>query len=213
MQISNVNNAVNSQRVGFKSAMPVFVQVCTDAKNIAPVVGEELNNTFMLKVVHMLNNSLKRGISSERDHFAERLRNYFRRWVKDFGSRVTAFTCVDGGFNNGEMKPYFYLLTGETSKFLDGLRQSHKNAVKQSQGYKTANLKIAKDNYYNKGKNIVLGAFSKFRPFGKEPKALFTYFKPIRKKNGEITDYVLYNAEFKDVKDINNPSITLEKQV
>ena len=211
MKILPLDNQIYP-KTNFKAAMPVFVHVCTDAKNAAPVIGDELNNKFMLKIDHMLNGSLKRGVDKERDNMAHRLVKFFRNWVKDYSGNVSAFTCVDGGFENGEMKPYFYLLTGNTRSALKDLRKKHKDAVKMSQGYETANLKIAKDDYYTKGKNLVVNAFQLFRPFGKEPQALSVYFKPIRKKNGEISDYILYNAEFKEVNDTKNPVLKLDKQ-
>ncbi len=211
MQISKINSMPVSSNTNFKSAVPVFVQICTDGKNIAPAVGDELNKRFMLKIDHMLNKSLKRGIDTERDGYADRLVKFFGSRVKDYKDRVLAFTCVDGGFESGMLRPYFYLTTGETQNKLLVLRKQHKDAVKLSQGYKTANLQIAKDDYYTKGKRAVVDAFSKFRPFGQEPQALFTYFKPIRKKSGEIKDYMLYNAEFKSVNDVKNPFITLDK--
>lgn len=211
MKISPINNQM-CHKTNFRAAIPVFVHVCTDAKNAAPVIGEELNNKFMLKIDHMLNGSLKRGIDKERDNMADRLVKFFRGWVKDYSGNVSAFTCVDGGFENGELKPYFYLLTGSTRSALKDLRKKHKDAVKMSQGYKTANLKIAKDDYYNEGKNLVVSAFQKFKPFEKEPQALSVYFKPIRKKNGVISDYILYHAEFNGVNDTKNPILKLDKQ-
>lgn len=212
MQVSKINgSSTYHNSTNFKSAVPVFVHVCADGKEIAPAIGEELNKKFMLKIDHMLNKSLKRGVNSERDGYADRLVRFFSSRVRDYRDRVLAFTCVDGGFESGVLKPYFYLTTGETQNKLLALRKQHKDAVKMSQGYKTANLQIAKDDYYQKGKRAVVEAFSKFHPFGGEPQALFAYFKPLRKKNGEIKDYVLYNAEFKGVNDVKNPSITLDK--
>ena len=94
---------------------------------------------------------------------------------------------------------------------MENYRLDHKNAVVLSQRYETANLKIAKDNYYNKGKNLVMDAFSNFHPLGYSPCALTVYFEPVRKKNGVIKDYKLMHADFKPVEDIKNPSVKLNK--
>ena len=213
MKVYGINNVSvnNKQNCNFKSSVPVFVHVCTDNKKAVPVIGEQLNNTFMLKVVHMLDNSLKRGINPERDSMTDRLIRYFRNRVNDYKGRVLAFTCVDGDFSNGQLKPYFYLTTGDTKAKLEVLRKKHKDAVKISQGYETANLQIEKANYYSKGKNAVVSDFKNFHPFGGEPQALHVYFKPERTKNNKIKDYILYNAEFKNVNDIDNPYIVLDK--
>ena len=215
MQIASINNNQfkYNQTPNFKSAMPVFMQIATDLKTIAPVVGEELNTTLRIKTEYLINNSLKRGINPERDALSDRIRKYMKSWVHDFRGKVAAFTCVDGEFKNGELKPYFYFLTGDTIKSLEKLRLNHKNAVKDSQGYRTADLKIAKDDYYNKGKRLVLNAFKNFQPFGLKNQALFITYEPVRNTKGIIKDYKLINAEFKSVNDLKNPAIKLDKLV
>ena len=216
MQVSRISVSPNQQynrqnNTNFKSAFPVIIKVGADVQSAVPVVGETLNETFMRKAEHMLNNSLKRGISKDRDAMTDRFRKYLFNWVNDFKGRVAAFTCVDGGLKDGVLKPYFYFLTGDTIGALENYRLDHKNAVVLSQRYETANLKIAKDNYYNKGKNLVMDAFSNFHPLGYSPCALTVYFEPVRKKNGVIKDYKLMHADFKPVEDIKNPSVKLNK--
>lgn len=215
MQIASINSnqLKYNQTPNFKSAMPVIMQVVTDMKTVAPVVGEELNNTLRIKTEYLINNSLKRGINPERDALSDRIRKYMRNWVQDFRGKVIAFTCVDGDFKNGELKPYFYFLTGNTISSLERLRLEHKNAVKDSQGYLTADLKIAKDNYYNKGKMLVQNAFRNFRPFNLKNQGLFITYEPVRNTKGVIKDYKLINAEFKSVSDSKNPVIKLDKIV
>lgn len=209
MQVSSINNS--QENLGFRSAIPVFVKVGTDSKTFMPAIGEELNDKFMRKTEYLLNNSLRRGVNKERDALADRFRGFFKKWVPDFYGKVMAFTCVDGEAKNGELKPYFYFLTGETSVLLEKLRKAHKEAVIESGGYSTAELKIAKDNYYNQGKNIVQKAFSNYHPYGREPHAMVVSYEPVRKKNGEIKDYKLVNVEFKPVEDAKSPTIKLDK--
>ena len=209
MQVSSINNS--QQNLGFKSAIPVFIKVSTDAKSFAPAVGEELNDSFMRRTEYLLNNSLKRGVNKDRDVLVDRFRAFFKKWVPDFYGKVMAFTCVDGSVENGKLKPYFYFLTGETSASLERLRLAHKDAVVRSEGFNTAELKIAKDNYYNQGKNLVQRAFANYHPAGREPHAMVVSFEPIRKKNGEIKDYKLINVEFKQTDDPKSPSLTLDK--
>ena len=209
MQVSLVNGF--QERLGFKSAVPVFVKVATDSQTFMPVISGELNDKFMRKTEYLLNNSLRRGVNKERDALADRFRGFFKKWVPDFYGKVMAFTCVDGGAEKGELKPYFYFLTGETSVLLEKLRNAHKEAVIKSEGYNTAELKIAKDNYYNQGKNLVQKAFLNYRPLGRDPYAMVASYEPVRKKNGEIKDYKLVNVEFKPVEDAKSPTINLDK--
>lgn len=209
MQISPINNSKDNSN--FKAAIPVFVKVATDSKSFVPAVGDTLNDTFMRKTEYLLNNSLRRGVNKERDVVVDKFRSFFKKWVPDFYGKVMAFTCVDGSAENGVLKPYFYFLTGETSASLERLRLAHNDAVVKSGGYSTAELKIAKDNYYTKGKNLVQRAFVNYHPAGKEPHAMIVSYEPIRKKNGEIKDYKLVNVEFRQIENPKDPILMLDK--
>lgn len=206
MRIQNVNSGSDrhGEKIGFKSAVPVIVQLRMNPDTVAPIVGEKMNDTFMRKTLYRLNNTLKRGINPVRDKIVDHFRERFGKWVSDFNGKVTAFTCVDGDFKDGKLKPYFYFLTGDAIADLERLRQDHKAAVVMSQGYETANLKIAKDNYYNKGKRLVKSAFEKFRPRNQKPHAMYVTYQPVRNKDGVIKDYELYNAVFKPVEDMSD---------
>ena len=69
VSLSAQNDCNNSN---FKSAVPVFIQIKTDAAKTVPVVGEELNAMFMRKTELMLNDSLKRGKNTVRDGLVDR---------------------------------------------------------------------------------------------------------------------------------------------
>ena len=202
---------INNNTPNFKSSVPVFVMLRWNAETTAPVVGEVLNDTFMKKTEHLLNNTLKRGNNAERDALVDKFRERFGKWVKDFGGKVSAFTCVDGGIEEGVLKPYFYFLTGDARGELAGLRKNHKDALVFSQFYRTANVIVAKDDYYTKGKELARREFKNFHPFGMEPHAMFVTFVPERTKSGKIKNYKLYNAQFKPLSNVENPSIQLEK--
>lgn len=207
MQIQSVNNYGYSN-TNFKHSVPVFVRLDGN-----PAITETLNNTLITKFEHLLNNSLERGKNPARDGLVDRIRDYYGQRVKDFNGKVSSYRCLDGGIENGALKPFCYFTTGiEKSKVKErGL--GYKDAKNAAQGYVTAELEMAKDKYKEIGEYL-RKAFMNFNPYNNGPRALVVDFKVKRNKNGlplKKDAYEFAGANFVPV-DGKNPTLQLEKQ-
>ena len=216
MQIQSNSNYNNTN---FKSAFPVFVMVGKDKKTSVPAV-DKIYDTCRVKMVHMLNNSLKKGVDPKRDAMAANFRSYFKEWVTDFYGFVTTFTCVDGGIKKSSNKvlkdsflPQCYITTEDTAGDILRARESLVRTRIKSNWNKTAEVYKSNSDYKVDGEDKVKKAFKNFHPFGEDPHAMIVYFEPVTNKKGKIIDYRFTDAKFTPVENVDNPSIKLDRLV
>lgn len=220
MQIQSVNTFNNSYNTNFKSTIPVVTMLGKTCKTGAIVTTEELNTKFLRKIQYLIDNSLKRGIDVDRDSYIDRLRAFIKSKITDFGGKVMMYTCVDGGLENSCMRPFAYMLTGQDKYNMETLREKFKNVVRFSQGYKTAELEIANDTYYNQGNFLIDSGYKRTSFPNMENPVFVACFEPMKNKNGEIArtrtgeirDYTIAEVGFVPLESIQNPKLEIGKK-
>ena len=220
MQIQSINTVNNSYNMNFKSTIPVITMLGKTCKTGAIVTTEELNTKFLRKIQYLIDNSLKRGVDKNRDSYIDKLRAFIKSKIADFNGQVKMYTCVDGGLKNNCMRPFAYMLTGLDKCDMENLREDYKRIVKNSQGYKTAELELAKDRYYSQGNILIDSGYKRTSIPNIENPVFVACFEPKRNKNGEIArtkngeirDYVISEVNFVPLESIQEPRLEIGRK-
>ena len=213
MQIQAVNNHSNvkSNNPQFKKAYKVVHWVGEQNANYAPVAGFELTKKLQSLLVRILNQSTRLKENSANKVAV----NYLKGEDTEYATSgiVRTFYDKNGGFNkhSGTFLPFSYLLTGGdaynfSDKYGKALGKAKSFAPKQKDKLNSAELQIARSDYYIAGWKLVNDTEKKIYKDGIEQE-LHTKFEIVRDKEGKVTGYNLVGLKLCPTKGEENPFV------
>ena len=222
MQISSIQGySLQDKKINpqFKKAYPVVHWVAESNSSYAPTRTLELTKKLQRKLVSILNNSirLKPTIAGKQaiDYLAKNDTDYRGNENSSTHDKfVRTYYDKSGGFNeySGKYLPYAYLITGNDAytfdeKYGKPLGRAKNNATWGNGTVGSAELNIAKTNYFSSGWKFVNDSEKKIYDENKVEQALHTKFETVRNNKGDIVDFKLVDIRFCPEKGENNPFV------